>query len=138
MLRSQAPSAGATIAALARAEGVGVETVRFYQRLGLMAEPERPASGARRYGEADRRRLRFIRRAKAAGFTLSQIAELARAREGPTCGETRALAARQLSEIEARMAELAAMEATLRAWIEACDANAEGGPCPPLAALEEG
>jgi MerR family transcriptional regulator, mercuric resistance operon regulatory protein len=68
--------AGMTIGALASAGGVGVETVRYYQRRGLLAERERrasPGAGVRRYGDADVRRLRFIRAAQAAGFTLEEI-----------------------------------------------------------------
>ncbi len=72
-----------TIAGLAREAGIGVETVRFYQRRGLLEEPERPggpgsAGGFRRYGEVHAERLRFIRAAKTAGFTLAEIAELLR------------------------------------------------------------
>ena len=72
---------GMTIAALAREGGVGVETVRYYQRRGLLDEPDRPTGagargGIRRYGTDDARRLRFIRSAQAAGFTLEQIGEL--------------------------------------------------------------
>ena len=66
-----------TIAGLAREGGVGVETIRYYQRRGLLDTPERPGGGTRRYGEADMRRLRFIRSAQAAGFTLDEIAALA-------------------------------------------------------------
>ena len=65
-----------TISALARAGDVGVETVRFYQRSGLLDAPDRPEGSVRRYGEGDARRLRFIRSAQAAGFTLEQIGEL--------------------------------------------------------------
>ena len=68
--------AGLTIGKLAAAEGVGVETVRYYQRRGLLSQPERRGSGYREYSESDRARLVFIRRARRLGFTLAEIADL--------------------------------------------------------------
>jgi DNA-binding transcriptional MerR regulator len=75
MVRNQAKSSD-TIGGLAKAAGVGVETVRYYQRRGLLPEPARPAGEIRRYGGEDLRRLRFIRSAQTAGFTLNEIKEL--------------------------------------------------------------
>jgi MerR family mercuric resistance operon transcriptional regulator len=94
MVRNQANNSD-TIGGLAKAAGVGVETVRYYQRRGLLAEPARPAGEVLRYGAEDLRRLRFIRAAQASGFTLGEIGELlalsaaddhARARTGPGAG----------------------------------------------------
>ena len=92
-----------TIARLAEAGGVGVETVRYYQRRGLLAEPPRPqgpgsGGGVRRYGAQDVRRLRFVRSAQAAGFTLEQIGELL----ALDAGEDRALAERIAQTVDAR------------------------------------
>ena len=75
MVRNQARNSD-TIGGLAKAAGVGVETVRYYQRRGLLPEPPRPHGEVRRYGDDDVRRLRFIRSAQAAGFTLAEIGEL--------------------------------------------------------------
>ena len=75
MVRNQAKNSD-TIGGLAQAAGVGVETVRYYQRRGLLTEPARPRGEVRRYGDADLKRLKFIRSAQAAGFTLNEISEL--------------------------------------------------------------
>ncbi|MGH6956138.1 MAG: MerR family DNA-binding protein [Caulobacteraceae bacterium] len=123
------------IAALARAGGVGVETVRYYQRLGLVDEPPRPPRGVRRYGDDAVERLRFIRAAKATGFTLVEIAELIRIGRRPSCRAGRDLAAERLGAVEGRMAELAVLRDTLRLWVAQCDANDDDSACPPLAAL---
>jgi MerR family mercuric resistance operon transcriptional regulator len=135
-VRSQAMSRSGTIGALAKAEKVNVETIRYYQRLNLLDEPPRPSRGVRRYGEAHRERLRFIRAAKAMGFTLSQVAALLELRRRPSCEAGRALAARQLAVIEARIQELAALRHELRGWVARCDANQEERVCPPLETLE--
>lgn len=130
-----------TIAGLARAGGVGVETVRFYQRKGLLETPERPGSsglggGVRRYGEADVRRLRFIRAAQAAGFTLDQIGELLSLDAGADRSRARALAAGRLTALDARIAELQAARAALTRLADACAAS-RSGPCPIIASFEE-
>ena len=80
MVRDQVKNSD-TIGGLAKAAGVGVETVRYYRRRGLLAEPARPRGEVRRYGERDVKRLKFIRSAQAAGFTLNEIAELREARD---------------------------------------------------------
>jgi len=127
---------GYTIGALAKAESVNVETVRYYQRLGLLDAPPRPARGVRRYGEAHRGALRFIRAAKAMGFTLAQVAVLLEMRRRPSCDAGRALAAGQLAVIEGRIEALTALRHELEGWIARCDANAEDRDCPPLRMLE--
>lgn len=126
-----------TIAGLARAGGVGVETVRFYQRRGLLGTPERPggSGGVRRYGEADVRRLRFIRSAQAAGFTLEQISELLSFDAGSDRARARELAAERLEALDAKIAELEAARAALRRLAAACGASS-AGPCPIIASFE--
>ena len=131
-----------TIARLAEAGGVGVETVRYYQRRGLLAEPPRPqgpgaGGGVRRYGAEDARRLRFIRSAQAAGFTLEQIGELLALDAGEDRGRALALAQGRLKELDARIAELEAARAALRRLAGAC-AGGGRGPCPILEAFEPG
>ena len=129
-----------TIARLAKAGGVGVETVRYYQRRGLLETPERPDSGGlgggvRRYGAQDVRRLRFIRAAQAAGFTLEQIGELLALDAGHDRSRAQALAQAQLKVLDGRIAELEAARAGLRRLATAC-AGGGSGPCPIIAAFE--
>ena len=131
---------GLTIARLAEAGGVGVETVRFYQRRGLLETPARPdtggsGGGVRRYGEADVRRLRFIRQAQAAGFTLEQIGELLTLDAGQDRARARGLAERRIAALDEKIAALEAARASLRRLARACAAS-ETGPCPILAAFE--
>jgi MerR family mercuric resistance operon transcriptional regulator len=125
-----------TIATLAAAAGVHVETVRYYQRLRLLAEPARPPRGIRRYAETDAEQLRFIKRAQAMGFTLAQIASLlALQKRGRSCRATRELAAAKLDLVEARIRELRHLRKELAALIADCDANTEGGTCPVIQRL---
>ena len=123
-----------TIARLAAAGGVGVETIRYYQRRGLLAEP--PGAGAvRRYGPADVRRLLFIRRAQAAGFTLEEIGELLALDSGQDRARVRTLAGERLAALEAKIAELEAARSALTRLSKACAAGTKG-PCPILEAFE--
>lgn len=125
-----------TIAGLARSGGVGVETVRYYQRRGLLETPGRPErSGARRYGEDAVRRLRFIRSAQAAGFTLDQIGELLALDAGEDRDRARDLARARIADLDARIADLQAARAGLSRLVQACCAK-DAGPCPILAAFE--
>lgn len=129
-----------TIARLAEAGGVGVETVRYYQRRGLLETPRRPETGGsgggvRRYGEDDARRLRFIRSAQAAGFTLEQIGELLALDAGEDRARARALAVERIADLDARIAELETARASLRRLARECGAGSKG-PCPILAAFE--
>ena len=99
-----------TIGKLANAAGIGIDTVRFYVRVGLLNRPQRSASGYRLEAEADVARLRFIRRAKALGFSLEGIAELLRLNDGGgRRGAVRALAGQRLAEIEQKLTELSRM-----------------------------
>jgi len=125
-----------TISGLARAGGVGVETVRFYQRKGLLGTPERTGGGGvRRYGDEDVRRLRFIRSAQGAGFTLDQIGELLRLDAGEDRARARELAAERLAALDRKIAELQEARDALRRLASACHASDEG-PCPIISAFE--
>lgn len=126
-----------TISALARAGDVGVETVRFYQRRGLLDAPDRPEGSVRRYGESDVRRLRFIRSAQAAGFTLEQIGELLQLDAGQDRKRARELAADRIAALDVKIAELEAARAALTRLARQCHAYDEG-PCPIIAAFEDG
>ncbi|GJD87969.1 MerR family transcriptional regulator [Methylobacterium hispanicum] len=131
---------GMTIAALAREGGVGVETVRYYQRRGLLETPERGGGpglgGIRRYGGNDARRLRFIRSAQAAGFTLEQIAELIELDATDDRSRARDLARERLAALDARIADLQAARSALARLERACDTGA-AGPCPIIEAFEQ-
>ena len=126
-----------TIGALAKACAVHVETVRYYQRRGLLDEPRRPPGGVRRYGQAAVARLRFVRRAQALGFTLDEIAELLRLERTPDCGRARKLASARLADVEAKLADLGRMRAALVAQIRACDAGRDPRSCPIVQSLAE-
>jgi MerR family transcriptional regulator, mercuric resistance operon regulatory protein len=124
-----------TIAKLARTGGVGVETVRYYQRRGLLDEPEK--SGAiRRYGEEDIRRLRFIRTAQAAGFTLEEIGELLALDATEDRARARAMAEHRIAAIDAKITELTAARDALDRLAQRCGSGA-AGPCPILTAFEQ-
>ncbi len=134
MVRNQAKNSD-TIGGLARAAGVGVETVRYYQRRGLLPEPARPPGEIRRYGEADLKRLRFIRRAQAAGFTLDQIGELLALDRTDDRARVLDLAAARLAALDARITELEQSRAALERLRGAC-ASGRNGPCPILDAFD--
>ena len=133
-------TAGRTIARLAREGGVGVETVRYYQRRGLLRTPDKSggsalSGGIRRYGEDDVRRLRFIRQAQAAGFTLEQIGELLDLDAGQDRARARALAMERIGALDDKIAELTAARASLARLAQACAAS-DKGPCPIIEAFE--
>ena len=134
MVRDQARNSD-TIGGLASAAGVGVETVRYYQRRGLLAEPARPHGEVRRYGEADVKRLRFIRSAQAAGFTLNEIKELLDLDASDDRARARELAKARVAAIDEKIAELRDARDALAGLATAC-ANKRGGPCPILKAFD--
>jgi MerR family mercuric resistance operon transcriptional regulator len=124
-----------TIAGVAAAAGVHVETIRYYQRLKLVPEPLRPLAGIRRYTEADADRLRFIKRAQAMGFTLAEVARLLSLQRRRSCRATRELAAAKLSLVDTRIRELRHLRKELAGLIADCDANADNGACPVIQRL---
>lgn len=124
-----------TIGRLADEAGVNVETVRYYQRRGLMAKPEKPAGGHRRYTVDAVRRVLFIKRAQALGFTLDEIAGLLELDEAHACAETREIATHKLEAIESKVADLNAMRKSLKALLRQCEAGTAAGPCPIIDAL---
>ena len=123
-----------TIGGLAKAAAVHVETVRYYQRRGLLREPARPLNGIRRYASADVTRLRFIKHAQQSGFTLDEVQALLGLSGRPACKASRTLAAKKLIAIEEKLRILTRLRRELRAWIAACDANS-GDYCPALEKL---
>lgn len=112
-----------TVSKLAKAAGVNLETVRFYERKRLLPKPERTGGGHRLYDSADVDRLRFIQRAKFVGFTLKEIEVLARLRDedpASSCEEAMELARRKVTEIDAKLRDLREMRNALTTFIEAC------------------
>ena len=129
-----------TIARFAREGGVGVETVRYYQRRGLLDTPDRPkgsgsSGGFRRYGPDDVRRLRFIKSAQAAGFTLEQIGELVALDATGDRARARELATARIAALDTQIEELQRVRASLHRLAAECGAGSQG-PCPILVAFD--
>lgn len=133
MVRSQGVRS-LTVGTLAAAGGVGVETVRFYQRKGLIEEPTRE-SGIRRYGSEDLRRLRFVRQAQKAGFTLQEIKELLELDAGDDRSRARELARARIEALDAGIAELKRARDALQRLAREC-ADGSPDPCPILKSFE--
>jgi MerR family mercuric resistance operon transcriptional regulator len=134
MVRNQAKNSD-TIGGLAKAAGVGVETVRYYQRRGLLPKPARPPGEVRRYGDEDVRRLRFIRSAQAAGFTLNEIRELLDLSACDDRVRARQLARDRVAALDERIEELRRAREALASLASICAKN-RGGPCPILSAFD--
>ncbi|GAB4355388.1 MAG: Hg(II)-responsive transcriptional regulator [Immundisolibacter sp.] len=126
-----------TIGAFAKAAGVHVETIRFYQHKGLLHEPPRPYGSIRRYRNADVARVKFVKAAQRLGFSLDEIGQLLRLEDGTHCGEAAALAAHKLADVRAKLADLRRIEATLTTLVEQC-CSAEGEVrCPLIESLQQ-
>jgi Hg(II)-responsive transcriptional regulator len=120
-----------TIGKLARSANVGVDTVRFYERAGLLKKPTRSASGYRLYDAADAARLRFIRRAKVLGFSLDEIVELLKLNDGGgRRAAVRALAEKRLVEFEQKLVDFGRMRDTLRGLVHKCHGEGSLEGCP--------
>ena len=129
--------AGLTIGKFAAAEGVGVETVRFYQRRGLLAPPARGRSGFREYSAADQRRLAFIRRARELGFSLAEIRDLLGPAQARSTAEIVAAAELKLAANAARMRELAQLQCRLRRLVRVCE-HGDSDDCVALHITDPG
>ncbi len=123
------------IGELAREAGVHVESIRFYQSLGLMPRPPRARGSVRRYGEDAVDRLRFIKRAQALGFSLSEVKLLLVLSAGEHCAETRSVAKEKVKLVERKISDLRAMQGALKKLIRACDAGGAGRGCPIIETL---
>jgi len=129
--------AGLTIGKLAAGEGVGVETVRFYQRQGLLPLPERAGSAFREYTDGDARRLAFIRRARSLGFTVGEIRDLLGPAEDGSAGDLMRAAEAKLAAIGGQIAELARRQDRLRRLLQVCE-HGDSGDCVALHLGEPG
>ncbi len=138
--RHQAPSL--TIGQLAGACAVSVETIRFYERRGLIEQPQRPVSGMRRYPQRTLERLQFIKQAQSLGFTLQEVQEMLvlKADDPATCGEVQRLAEDKIGLLHAKMQTLQSLETILKTLVEDCHKQSGDGACfcPLLEAVQEG
>lgn len=124
---------------LAKKAGVGVETLRFYEREGLLAKPKRTASNYRQYTAEAVERVKFIRRAQLLGFELKHIKELLALRDNPDAGsgEVREKAVAKLAEIDQRIKDLEAMRNELSRLVAACDGSGPAAHCPIITAISD-
>ena len=124
-----------TIGAFAKAAGVNVETIRFYQRKGLLAEPARPLGSVRKYGPNDVDRVRFIKSAQGLGFSLQEVAQLLTLEDGTHCGEAAAMAALRLADVRAKLDDLSRIESVLATLLKQCRSTRGSVSCPLIASL---
>ena len=127
-----------TIGALADAAGVNVETVRFYQRKGLIPEPHRPPGGIRRYGEAELARVHFVKAAQRLGFSLDEVAELLMLDDGTQCAKARKLAEHKLQDVRVKLADLRHIESVLDRLVVRCRSAKGSVKCPLISSLARG
>lgn len=128
---------GLGIGQVAKRTGVGIDTVRYYERNGLLAPAGRMPSGYRRYGELEVQRLRFIRRAKTLGFTLEEIRQLLALSSGQDVAKIKQAAQAKLDDVEARLADLERVRDGLRRLVAACPGHGRAAACPILQALSQ-
>lgn len=126
-----------TIGALADAAGVNIETIRFYQRKGLMRAPRRAPGHIRRYGAGDLARVRFIKSAQRLGFSLDEVAELLKLEDGTHCNAARRLADGKLRDVRERLADLRRIESALDRLVARCDSARGSVKCPLIASLRQ-
>ncbi|MGI3212687.1 MerR family transcriptional regulator [Roseovarius tibetensis] len=127
-----------TIGSLAKKTGTKVQTIRYYEQIGLMPEPGRTEGGQRRYGDAELDRLAFIRHARQLGFSLEAIRELLDLSDHPNrpCHEADAIARRQLKQVEQRLARLEALRTELKRMVHECSGG-QTADCRVLEVLRD-
>lgn len=129
------PVAEFTIGDVADAAGVGVETIRYYERRGLVPQPGRATGAYRRYGRGHVDRIRFIKRAQALGFSLEEVATLLELEDGTDRKSIRRIAGARLEETRRRIADLKRIEKALAHLLHDCEAHARAHRCPIIAAI---
>ncbi|MDE2298977.1 MAG: Hg(II)-responsive transcriptional regulator [Burkholderiales bacterium] len=132
-----ATAAGLTIGTLAKLSGVNVETLRFYQRRGLLGEPDKPYGSIRRYGQADIARVRFVKAAQRLGFSLDEVAGLLTLDDGAHCDDARQLAELKLADVRGRLADLRRIEKVLASLVRDCCASQGTVSCPLISSLQK-
>jgi len=125
-----------TIGAFAKAGGVNVETIRFYQRKGLLPKPDKPYGGICRYSKVDVQRVKFIKSAQRLGFSLNEISELLRLEDGIHCNEVSYLTEIKLKDVRKKLEDLTRMEAALSKLLRACHTQKGNISCPIIASLQ--
>ena len=130
------PQAGMTIGRLAKEAGVNVETVRYYQRRGLIEEPPKPPGGHRRYAPTALRQITFIRRAQALGFSLAEVQTLLRYSDGTSWKETRQIAEKKFASLDVHIGQLRKMRNALKSLIQKSRNGKGRGCCPIISALD--
>ena len=124
-----------TIGRAALAAGVKIDTIRYYQRIGLITEPTLPQGGQRKYGDDVIRRVKFIKRSQVLGFTLDETRNLLSFEQAHNCCDTKELAEHKIKEIDHRIADLRRMRKTLSDLARRCDSGGEPNPCPIIDSL---
>ena len=127
-----------TIGVFARTAGVNVETIRFYQRKGLLPEPDKPYGSIRRYGETDVTRVRFVKSAQRLGFSLDEIGGLLTLQDGTHCDEARVLGEQKLASVRQKISSLQRIERALDGLVQACCTAQGDVKCPLITSLYEG
>jgi len=128
---------GTTVGQLAQAAEVNVETIRYYQRIGLLPVPDRTYGSIRRYFETDLKRVCFIKRAQALGFSLEEVALLLELSDGKHCTETKELAEKKLDLVKTKIDDLAAIRKSLQGLVAQCAKGSRGYGCPIIDTLIE-
>lgn len=129
------PANDLAIGAFAAAAGVNVETIRFYQRQGLLPRPRRAYGSIRRYGDRDVARVKFVKSAQRLGFSLQEIAGLLALDDGTHCKEARVVAEQKLADVRAKLDDLQRIESVLTRLVDRCCASHGTISCPLIAAL---
>ncbi|MGE0392060.1 MAG: Hg(II)-responsive transcriptional regulator [Vicinamibacterales bacterium] len=124
-----------TIGEIAAAANVSVETIRFYQRRGLLTEPRRAYGQIRRYGASDVARVKFVKSAQRLGFSLEEVAALLRLDDGAHCGEARVMAAQKLDDVRSKLRDLRRIESVLKKLVADCGSRQGSITCPLISAL---
>lgn len=124
-----------TIGRAANAAGVKIDTIRYYQRIGLIVEPVLPQGGQRKYGDEVVRRVKFIKRAQTLGFSLEETSSLLSFEQATNCSQTKSLAEHKIKEIDSRIADLRRMKKTLGDLSKRCEADGEASHCPIIDSL---
>lgn len=138
MTQTFTPESGLSIGQLAAAGAVNVETVRFYQRRGLLGTPDKRYGSMRRYSTQDLVRLRFIKSAQRLGFSLDQVADLLRLQDGTHCDDARRLAEAKLADVRDKLADLQRIESALGTLVARCANHGGSIACPLIESLQAG
>jgi DNA-binding transcriptional MerR regulator len=127
------------IGALAERTGANAPTIRYYEGIGLLCAADRQSGGQRVYGDADVKRVTFIRRSREFGFSIDQVRALVALVQDPqsSCMHARDLALEHLTAVRAKLTELKALERSIAAFVASCDSSCAGGPGPDCVILEE-